>query len=273
MLTIVSTPIGNLQDITLRALETLRDCDLILCEDTRHSKKLLQRFDITTPTKSYHQFNEAKECAPIIAELKSGRNICLVSDAGTPTISDPGSRLVKACILEGVEVNSLPGPCAAVLALTLAGLDTERFQFVGFLPKKETAIKKELFNILYYPGTSICYESPRRLINITKFIEQIDPNRSIVIARELTKTFQEIVRGTPKEILQHFEKKEVKGEIVLLIAHNPTFQSSYWRELPLEQTLDHLENTFKLSRMEAIKTLASLRDQSKREIYKESESD
>jgi 16S rRNA (cytidine1402-2'-O)-methyltransferase len=273
MLTIVSTPIGNFQDITLRALDSLRQCDLILCEDTRHSKRLFIHFEISTPTRSYHQFNEAKECCRVIDELKAGKHICLVSDAGTPTISDPGSRLIKECILEQIKIDSVPGPCAAIHALTLCGLDTERFQFIGFLPKKETAIKKELLNILYYSGTSICYESPRRLINIATIIQKLDAERQIVVARELTKTYQEIIRGTPSEILQHFEKKDVKGEIVLLIAHNPTFASKFWREQPLEETLSTLEKTFSLSHMEAIKTLASLRDQPKREIYKLNESE
>lgn len=271
MLSIVSTPIGNLQDISYRAVDTLMSCDVILCEDTRHSKRLLQHYQIKTPTKSYHQFNEAKECEAIIRDIKSGKHYCLISDAGTPTISDPGYRLVKACIKAGVNIDSVPGPCAAILSLTLSGLNTDRFQFIGFLPKKESAIKKELFNLLYYSGTSICYESPKRLINILKIIQNIDPDRPIVIARELTKRFQEILRGTPEDILTHFKEKEVKGEIVILIGRNNAFDIDHWRKKPLEKTLKHLEETFNLSRMEAIKTLASLREQSKREIYKQIE--
>lgn len=271
MLTLVSTPIGNLQDITLRALEALRSCELILCEDTRHSRRLLDHFNISTPTKSHHQFNEAKSIQRLIAELKSGRQICLISDAGTPAIADPGWRLVKECIREGIPVDALPGPCAAIHALTLSGLETERFQFIGFLPKKETAIKKEFLSILYYPGTTVCYESPRRLTSIAALIHAIDPERDLVVARELTKLHQELVRGHPSVILESFKEREVKGEIVLLIAHNPAFTAKQWCEQPIDQALIHLEDTYKLSRMEAIKTLASLRQQPKREIYDHSQ--
>ncbi|MEM1282255.1 MAG: 16S rRNA (cytidine(1402)-2'-O)-methyltransferase, partial [Chlamydiota bacterium] len=271
MLSIVSTPIGNLKDISYRAVDTLKSCDVILCEDTRHSKRLLQHYQIDTPTKSYHQFNEARECEAIIKGIKSGKHYCLVSDAGTPTISDPGYRLVRACIKAGIDIDSVPGPCAAILSLTLSGLSTDRFQFIGFLPKKESAVRKELFNLLYYSGTSICYESPKRLIKLIKIIQKIDPDRSIVIARELTKRFQEILRGNPEDILTHFKEKEVKGEIVILIGHNIAFDLNHWRKKPLEETLKGLQETFDLSRMEAIKTLAALREQSKREIYKQIE--
>lgn len=268
MLILVSTPIGNLQDISLRALDTLKSCDLILCEDTRHSKHLLDHFNITTPLRSYHQFNEAKSINRLVEELKSGHRICLISDAGTPAISDPGYRLIEECIRQKIEVDALPGPCAAIQALTLSSLETERFQFIGFLPKKEGAIRKELLSILYYPGTTICYESPRRLIAITKIIQDIDPERTLAVARELTKTHQELVRGTPEEILESFKNREVKGEIVLLIGRNPDFASKEWSELPLDQSLKILEETYALSRMEAIKVLASLRNQPKGEIYK-----
>lgn len=273
MLTIVSTPIGHLKDLSIRAIEVLRDCDLVLCEDTRHSQRLFNHHGITTPTRSYHKFNEAKESIRVINELKSGSHICLVSDAGTPTISDPGTRLIKECVNHEIPIDSIPGPCAAILALTLSGLDSDQFQFIGFLPKKDVAVKKSLFQILHYPGTTICYESPNRLINILKLIHEADKERSIVVARELTKKFQEVVRGTPMEVIAHFEQSELRGEIVLLIGEHPEFTINAWREKPIQETLEELENTFSLSRMEAVKTLASLREQGKREIYKLSHSE
>lgn len=218
MLYLIATPIGNLNDITLRAIETLKSCDLVLCEDTRHSRKLTSHYNISTPLKSYHKFNEAKMENIVIELLQAGKSIALISDAGTPGISDPGARLVKLCRERGLPVTSLPGPCAAITALTLSGLDTERFQFVGFLPKKKSELKAILQECCRYPGTTIAYESPHRLKNVLSLIQEMAPSKRVSVARELTKIYEELQTGTAAELLLRWQESEVKGEIVLLIA-------------------------------------------------------
>lgn len=212
MLSIVATPIGNLKDITFRAVETLKDADYILCEDTRHSRKLLDAYDIKTPLKSFHKFSEAKHEEKVIADLKEGKRVALISDAGTPLISDPGSRLVKRCVAEGLPVTPVPGPCAAITALSASGLDCDRFLFVGFLPKKAGGLKRELEKIMQGDATAIAYESAKRIHKVLKIIEEIDPDYPLVIARELTKKFEEFRRGNASQLLtQNF-----KGELVIL---------------------------------------------------------
>ena len=189
MLTLVATPIGNLEDFSFRAIESLKNCDYILCEDTRHSSILLNKHNIHKPTKSYHQFNESKSEKQILNDLKNGKNICLISDAGTPAIADPGAELVLKCIENKIEITYIPGPCALIMALVCSGLNTSRFQFLGFLPKKNQALKSTLSEILIYPGTTIFYESPNRILNFLEILEKIDPERNVTIGRELTKKF------------------------------------------------------------------------------------
>lgn len=213
MLYLVATPIGNLKDITYRAVEILRDCDYILCEDTRHSRTLMREYEIDTPLKSFHKFSEAKKEDAIIQDLKNGLTIALISDAGTPCISDPGSRLVRRCIDEEIQPQPVPGPCAAVAALIGSGKETERFQFVGFLPKKQGRLLRELTEYLEAPYTTICYESAKRIHKVLKLIDEAAPSHEIVIARELTKKYEEFRRGTAKELME----QSFKGELVILL--------------------------------------------------------
>lgn len=266
MLYLIATPIGNLTDITFRAVSTLQSCDYILCEDTRHSQILLQHYNIHKPLKSYHKFNEASQSDSILADLEEGKNIALISDAGTPGISDPGEDLVKKCIEKGLTVTAIPGPCAAVQALSCSGLSTERFQFWGFMPRKEGEIRRALQEILTYKGTTICYESPHRLVEMLEFIHQMDPERPIVVARELTKKFEEIIRGKSMDLIEYWKTNPLKGEIVLLIS-GAKDDFMHWENLPPLEHVQHLQDTFGLTKTESIKIAAELRGVPKRQLY------
>jgi 16S rRNA (cytidine1402-2'-O)-methyltransferase len=217
MLYLVATPIGNLGDITFRAVEILKSCDYILCEDTRHSLRLLQHYSIQKHMTSYHMFNEASREQRIIEDLQAGKIVALISDAGTPGIADPGMRLVKRCRAENLKVEAIPGPCAAIAAITCSGMSTERFQFWGFLPKTSGRLQTQLEEILTYPGTTICYETPHRLLKVLEVLNRIAPERKITVTRELTKKFEEVLSGTPSELLLAWKERAVKGEIILLI--------------------------------------------------------
>jgi 16S rRNA (cytidine1402-2'-O)-methyltransferase len=265
MLYLIATPIGNLADITFRAIETLKICDYILCEDTRHSLILLKHYTIQKPLKSYHQFNETEQLASIIQDLKEGKQIGLISDAGTPGISDPGYLLVKSCIENDISVTAIPGPCAAIQAITCSGFPTDLFQFFGFLPRKESELQRQLQTILDYPGTTICYESPNRLLDTLGVIQKMAPLRPLVIARELTKKFEEFNRGTAAELSAYWQDKSIKGEIVLLIS--PQDQPQDWSEWTPQEHVQWVQETYGLSRQEAIKTVAALRQVPKRQIY------
>jgi 16S rRNA (cytidine1402-2'-O)-methyltransferase len=218
VLYLISTPIGNLGDISFRAIEVLRSCDYILCEDTRRSLQLLNHYQIKKPLKSYHKFNEKRRSQEIIRDLKEGLAICLISDAGTPGISDPGEILIQHCHEEGVEMSVIPGACAAIAALTLSGFTTERFQFIGFLPKKKGALSRMLSEFLTYDGTSICYESPFRLLKTLQLLATLNQTAQVAVVREITKIHEECIRGTTEELFAHFTKKAPRGEIVLLIS-------------------------------------------------------
>ena len=225
VLFLIATPIGNLKDITLRALETLKECDYLLCEDTRRTRILLEHYQLKIPLKSFHLFNEVSKENYVIEDLKNAKKIGLVSDAGTPGISDPGERLVKRCHDERIDVISIPGPCAAIAALSTSGLGTERFQFFGFLPKKKGKLSRTLEEILAYEGTTVCYESPYRIEGTLKIISTLNPERECVVARELTKKFETLMRGSAPSLLENFSQKKPKGEIVLLIAGIETKKS------------------------------------------------
>ncbi len=218
MLYLIATPIGNLDDLTFRALKTLQEVDYLLCEDTRHTQRLLARYDLKKPLRSYHKFNEAKRCAEVIEDLKQGQKIALVSDAGTPTLFDPGSRLVRACREAALPFTALPGPASPILALVLSGFDLSRFQCIGFLPKKSGALKSLLLELLAYPGTSSVLESPYRLLKTLQQIAELAPERKLFVARELTKKFEEGVHGTATELLNHWKDRSPKGEIILVIS-------------------------------------------------------
>lgn len=269
MLYLVSTPIGNLADITLRALEALRSCDYILCEDTRHSLILLNHYQIHKPLVSYHKFNENYRNESIIKDLELGKNICLISDAGTPGISDPGADLVKICLEHNLSMTAIPGPCAAIQALICSGLSTQRFQFWGFLARKENELKSELQTILSYSGTTICYESPHRLLKVLEMIQTMQPQRMLAVARELTKKFEEVIRGTAQFLIEHWQQTTLKGEIVLLISPNSEEQAVDWSDWSPEEHVEWIQKTYSLTRKEAIKLAADLRGVPKRNIYQQ----
>lgn len=214
---LVATPIGNLADITHRALQVLRDVDLIACEDTRHTRKLLQHYGIETKTISYHEHNEQQRAAELIELLKQGSDVAVVSDAGTPAISDPGFRLVRTAIENDVTIVPLPGPSALVTALVAAGLPTDEFFFGGFLPSRTGARRGRLDELRNVPGTLVFYEAPHRLAASLKDARDMLGEREAVVARELTKLHEEIRRGRLSELAEHYSTVEPRGEIVLLI--------------------------------------------------------
>ena len=215
---LVATPIGNLEDITLRALRTLRECDVIAAEDTRHTAQLLRHYEIQRPMISYFRFNEAKRSEEILDRLAQGQKIALVTDAGTPGISDPGERVVRAALGAGYRVESVPGPCALIAALTASGLSTDEFHFIGFLPHKSGQRRKVLETLKNYGGTLALYESPYRVEKLIDELLEIFPDRTVVLARELTKRFEEFIRGTPKELRAKLGEHRIKGEFVALIS-------------------------------------------------------
>ena len=222
VLYLVATPIGNLEDITLRALRTLRECDLVAAEDTRHTGQLLKHFGISKPLLSYFQFNEAKRGEEIIDRLRRGEKVALVTDAGSPGISDPGERVVRAALAAGHRVEPVPGPSALVAALTASGLPAEEFHFVGFLPHKSGQRRKRLEELKSMPGTLVLYESPYRIEKLLGELQAVFPNLPVVLARELTKKFEEFLRGTPAELQELLRTRSVKGEFVVLVASPKT---------------------------------------------------
>jgi 16S rRNA (cytidine1402-2'-O)-methyltransferase len=214
---LVATPIGNLEDITLRALRVLRECDVVAAEDTRHSGQLLKHFGISKPLLSYFQFNEAKRSEEIIERLRRGEKVALVTDAGSPGISDPGERVVKAAIAAGFRVESVPGPSALVAALTASGLPTDEFHFIGFLPHKSGQRRNQLESRKSFDGTLVLYESPYRIEKLLVELSEVFPDRQVVLARELTKKFEEFLRGNPAELLAMAKKRSLKGEFVVMV--------------------------------------------------------
>ncbi|HRD55161.1 MAG TPA: 16S rRNA (cytidine(1402)-2'-O)-methyltransferase [Parachlamydiaceae bacterium] len=267
MLYLVATPIGNLGDMTFRAVEVLKNVDYILCEDTRHSLFLLKHYDIQKPLKSFHKFNESSKEDFLIEDLKNGKTVALISDAGTPAISDPGERLVKRCHDEEIKVIPIPGASAVITAICASGLNTNHFQFCGFLPKKTKEVKAFLQEILNNTSTAICYESPKRLLNILKEIDILAPERNLTVARELTKKFEEIKRATASQLLQYWENCEIKGEIVLLIEGKKPSKETDFDTLSPKEHVQMLQETYNLTKNEAIKMAASLRGVPKRTIY------
>ena len=215
---LVATPIGNLEDITLRALRTLKECDVIAAEDTRHTGHLLRHFEISKPLISYFKFNESRRSEEIIDRLKRGEKVALVTDAGTPGISDPGERVVRAALAAGLRVEAVPGACAAIVALAASGLATEEFHFAGFLPHKSGQRAREIQRLASLPGTIVLYESPYRIEKLLGELAATIPQRQIVVGRELTKKFEEFWRGTASEIAGSSKPKVLKGEFVVLIA-------------------------------------------------------
>ena len=218
---LVATPIGNLEDITLRALRVLRQCDVVAAEDTRRSGQLLKHFGISKLLLSYFQFNEARRSEEIIDRLRRGEKVALVTDAGSPGISDPGERVVRACVTAGLRVEAVPGACALVAALTTSGLPTEEFHFIGFLPHKSGQRRNQLESLKAVPGTLVLYESPYRIEKLLGELLEVFPDRQVVLARELTKKFEEFLRGKPAALLGIAGKRSLKGEFVVLMSAAP----------------------------------------------------
>ncbi len=214
----MATPIGNLKDITLRALEALKSVDLIACEDTRHSLKLLNEFEIQKPLVSLHEHNEAQRIPSLLKLLHQGKNIALISDAGTPLISDPGFRLIRKLIEEEIEMEALPGPCALIQALVLSGLPTDRFYFLGFLPPKSAARLKKFSELQNHPSTMIFYESTHRIRKFLTEAFSVFGDRDAVVLREMTKKFEEVLRGPLGEIGEGIQPRSWKGEFVVLVS-------------------------------------------------------
>jgi 16S rRNA (cytidine1402-2'-O)-methyltransferase len=261
---VVATPIGNLEDISLRALRILREVDQIACEDTRQTRKLLDRHGISKPMVSYHEHNEQARAEELIRELLAGRNIALVSDAGTPLIADPGYRLVAQARAQGVTVSPLPGASALVSALSASGLPTDSFFFGGFLPAKKTQRRKTLEAMKNSPATLVFYEAPHRILETLEDIAEVLGPRRVTIARELTKIHEEFLVGEAAELLAALAKRPaLKGEMTLMIGKAETPEVD---ETPVEEAFDKLLAAG-VPRMEAMKTVARERGLSKREVY------
>ena len=267
---IVATPIGNLDDITLRALEILRGVDLIACEDTRYSARLLAHYGIDTPRESYHDHNERERTPRLLERLHNGQDIALISDSGTPLISDPGYSLVSACRNEGISVVPIPGPSALIATLAGCGLPMDRFYFAGFLPSRSTARKTELERLRTIPVTLVFYEAPHRLLSALADMRAILGSRPACLARELTKMHEEWVRGTLTELLEIMSaRSRIRGEITLAVgpAHDEVPKS----QLPVsmeEAVQDEIHKTG-VSHKEALKAVARRLGISRKEAYKQ----
>ena len=264
---VIATPIGNLEDITYRAVRILQEVSLIAAEDTRHSRKLLNHYGINTSLISYHEHNEGSRSAQLIAKLQSDQSIALISDAGTPCIADPGYRLVSNCRLQGVPVVAVPGPSAVVAALSISGLPTDAFRFVGFLPAKTHGRCQFLEQVSNEKQTIACYEAPHRLLSCLADIGEVcGADRPIAIARELTKRHEELFSGTVAEALEYFAQSSVKGELVLLLGSAPERQP----EGTVRETLLRLREETDLSWKEIVKQVAKEFGVPGSDVYKES---
>ncbi|MFU1796736.1 16S rRNA (cytidine(1402)-2'-O)-methyltransferase [Paenibacillus azoreducens] len=269
---LVATPIGNLEDITFRAIRTLKECDIIAAEDTRQTRKLLTHFEISPQMLfSYHEHNKAASGPELIRYIIEGKNLALVSDAGLPAISDPGADLVKLAVEEGIPVIPIPGANAALSALIASGLPTDRFTFIGFLPRERKEIESILGAFRSSQGTLLFYESPHRVIKTLNILQDVLGNRKVALARELTKRYEEFVRGSIDECLAFLQDHPPQGEYCLVV-ESASFQeeqeqlSSWWKDLTLEQHVAHYESEG-LSRKDAMKKTAGDRGVSKRDVY------
>lgn len=264
---IVSTPIGNLGDITLRALEILKDADFIACEDTRTTRKLLSRYAIETPLVSYHEHNEIEKSKELLSLLKDGRNIALVSDAGTPCISDPGYRLVKLASGHGIEVLPIPGPSASVSALSVSGLPTSSFAFFGFLPRTRKHLTDYLSRIKNYPETLVFYESPNRVTKTLNAISEVLGDRNISVSREMTKLYEETLRGKVSDVLETLGKRDkIKGEVTIVV-EGASPESGEFDTEDVDSMLNSCKNKG-LSLKDAVKIVSGETGYSKSKTYK-----
>ena len=261
---IVATPIGNLEDITLRAIRILKEVDLIAAEDTRHTSKLLNHLEISKPMISYHRHNEGERKDILIKELEAGKQIALVSDAGTPGICDPGEEIIKQCIEKNIKIIPIPGACAMINALIASGVSTKEFYFLGFLPLNKKTRREKLEEIRNSNQTIILYEAPHKLKNTLKDLSDIVENRKMVLARELTKIHEEYIRGTVGELIEKSE--DLKGEIVLIIEGRKKKEENKLNDLSLEEHYDFYKKQG-WNKKEIIKKIAKDRNVNKNEIY------
>lgn len=268
---IVPTPIGNLEDMTFRAVRILNEVDVIAAEDTRHTQKLLNHFDIKNETISYHEHNRHERIPFLLKRLAQGERIALVSDAGTPAISDPGYELVEAAIRERYAVVVLPGANAAVSALVGSGLATEEFLFVGFLPRKKREKEATLQRLIHHQATIILYESPYRVADTLEIVRNQFGERRVALARELTKMYEQFVRGPIDDVLDWVKGNELRGECVLIIEGSDSDalekQAIWWSNLSLAEHVAHYETEGNLSHKEAMRTVAQDRNISRRAVY------
>ncbi len=268
ILYVVSTPIGNLEDITLRALRVLREVDLIAAEDTRRTRQLLNHYGIHKPLISYHEYNRRIRERTLLRELREGKSVALVTDAGTPGISDPGEDLVRGAIQESIPLVPIPGPAALVSALSISGLPTESFLFYGFLPSKTAARKKWLVSLKDRPETLVFYESPRRLTPLLQDAIQVLGDRRVVVAREMTKVYEEVYRGTITEVLDQLGEEEVKGEVTVILEGCPVPPKA--EASSIVEALKTYSRDRGLSLKESVRRVAEELQVSRREVYRES---
>lgn len=273
ILYLCATPIGNLEDMTFRVIRALKEVDLIAAEDTRNSIKLLNHFEIKTPMTSYHEYNKIEKGHKLVEKLQEGMNIALITDAGTPGISDPGEELVKMCYEAGIEVTSLPGAAACITALTLSGLSTRRFAFEAFLPTDKKEHQEVLKELQEETRTMILYEAPHRLLKTLKELEEVfGSDRKLTVCRELTKKHETAFQTTFSEAIAHYEETEPRGECVLVIEGKSREQIRQeevdkWEEMSLKEHMDFYEKQG-IDRKEAMKRVAKDRGMAKRDVYK-----
>ena len=266
-----ATPIGNLEDITIRVLNTLKEVDLIAAEDTRHSIKLLNHFGIETPLTSYHEYNKIDKARYLVEQMGKGIQLALITDAGTPGISDPGEELVKQCYQAGIEVTSLPGPAACITALTLSGLETRRFSFEAFLPSDKKERQRILEELRSETRTILFYEAPHHLVKTLKELYEVLGERKITLCRELTKRYEEVCPTTFQEALDQYQKEEPKGEYVIAIQGKSPEEiekkrQQAWEQITMEEHMRQYECQG-MDKKSAMKAVALDRGISKREVY------
>jgi len=265
---IVGTPIGNLEDITLRAIRILKDVGLIACEDTRRTQKLLVHYQIKTPTISYHEHNEMTRAPELVIKMEEGTSIALVTDAGMPVVSDPGFRLVHLAIRHNVPVIPVPGASAFVAALSASGMPVDKFRFLGFLPSKKTARRKALEEQTTATKTLVFYEAPHRIIETLKDVQNILGDREVVLAREVTKIHEEFLRGTVSAILGRLKSRTIRGEFTLLVGAPSTDAEVPPSDSPIKQEIESLMAERGIDHRTALKTAAKARGISRSEAYR-----
>ena len=270
---LVATPIGNLEDMTFRAVKCLREVDLIACEDTRHSRILLDHYEIHTPTTSYHEHNKYDKAAELVLKMQQGMNLAVITDAGTPGISDPGEELVKQAIEAGIPVTSLPGPSAVITALSMCGLSSRRFVFEGFLPPEKKERKAALARLQKETRTMVLYEAPHRIIRTLEELQEVLGDRDLRICRELTKKYEEVMAFTVSQALRFFEENPPRGEMVVILKgmdpqEAKAMDAAGWESLTVREHVD-LYMQKGMEEKEAMKAAAVDRGVSKRDIYRE----